>query len=239
MKLRFDDLRLFQATFEIKFEHAWLLWDRSGSLWSAVVRKVPDLEMQHAEPNRVVFASTGEQESQMTAEPGRLSVVSFNPDKKLQQVTEMVSALLSSAIEMIGLTQFTRVGLRLAFTKEFPTDQEAANAVLSTGLLRVPRHEKLFGISMAPKAPEYGLHGEDGRNGFNLNLKAETIEAGFRPNFGFGVFFKPMKQTIHRVNLDVDHYLTGPVLAGQFLVTDWINQALHIVRRDGAALLED
>lgn len=186
MRLRFDDLRPYQASFEIKFEHALLVWDRSGSLWSAVLRRIPNLKMQRAEPNKVIFASTGEHESQLVAESGRIVASEFNPDRKLTQLTEMASVLTSAAVEALDLVEFTRVGLRVIFIKEVPSQEESARAVFSTGLIKPLQGEKVFGIAKPLTGPEYVVHGEDGKNGFGLGLKAETVEVGFEPNFGLG-----------------------------------------------------
>jgi hypothetical protein len=239
MKLSFDDLRPHHASFEIKFDHAWLIWDHSGSLWSAVLRKIPGLKIQHAEPSKVIFASTGDRESQLLAESGRIVASEFNPDKKLHQLSEMASVLAGAAVEALELAEFTRVGLRVIFIKEFSSQEESADAVFSTGLIKALQGEKVFGVAKPLTGPEFVLHGEDGKNGFGLGMKAETVEVGFEPSFGLRSFFKPMRQTSYRVSLDIDCYLTGPVMVDQILVPDWISQTFHIMRRDGAKIIEE
>jgi hypothetical protein len=74
-KITFDDLSLHQASFEIRYSEALPLWDRSGVMWTEIVRSRPDLKLRHADPSKVTFAVAGSedtpQEIQVTVELAR------------------------------------------------------------------------------------------------------------------------------------------------------------------------
>jgi hypothetical protein len=126
-QLRFDDLALFHAAFEVRFEEALLIWDRSGVVWNETRQALPSLKRRHVEPNKVVFASE-KPEIELALELERLGVIAHNPDKNLQELSGIVSKFTDIAVAHLGVRQYSRVGLRLMFKKEFATPHEAAAA---------------------------------------------------------------------------------------------------------------
>ncbi len=235
--LRFDELRLFQAAFEVRFDEALLLWDRAGLLWEQIVKAAPELKRQHAEPNRVVFASSSKPEMEITIELGRLGFVQYHPDKRLETFSDTVSKITNIASAIVEITQYSRIGLRLMFEKEFLTPEAAAEAVLSTGLIR-PAERTQFGISAAVSQPDVGFRREDGKNGFYFHLKSETATFDFKPTIGWSEFTEPITKKKHRVNFDIDAYLQAPVSAEMMRFPDWISQTFHIIKRDSVGLIE-
>ncbi len=115
--------------------------------------------------------------------------------------------------------------------KECADRETAAEALLQTALLRLPP-EPVFGLSAPYVEPEISIRKEDGKNGFSLRLKAETIKFELKPSFGLAKFAKPKSILTHRVHLDVDSYIQAPIEASKLYFSDWINQTLHVIKRD-------
>ena len=230
--LKFDDLSLSKAAFEVRYDNAFLLWDRSGSIWTQIILKQPELRVARAEPSKVVFASRGERELQLTLELGRLGVIAINPDKKLSAFTELVTRFTEITTQTLQVQAYTRVGLRVSFFKEYVDREAAAEALLGTRMIQVPAGQH-FGLSTPILEPEVSIRKEDGKNGFSLRLKAEAVKFEFEPNFGLSEFAKPQSLEKHRVHLDVDCYLQAPVAPSKFYVSDWVDQTLHVIKRDG------
>jgi hypothetical protein len=234
--LRFEDLTLLQAAFEVRFEEACLLWDRAGVVWDDTLKVIPNLKRQHTEPSRVVFATLNKPQMELSIEIARLGVIEHQPDKRLEGFSEIVSKFADIAIPALGVAQYLRVGLRLIFAKEFSTPEAAAEAVLATGVIKEPVTPQL-GITTPILQPECAYRREDGKNGFGFRFKAETLNFEFRPAFGWSDFSEPISRTKHRVNLDVDCYIQAPVSAETMRFVDWISQTFHIIKRDASSLI--
>jgi hypothetical protein len=230
-RIVFDALALYQASFEVRFPEALLLWDHAGAIWTQVVRNRPDLKLKHAEPNKVIFAAVGEQETQLTIELTRLVVSTIRPDKKLEDFATLVDEFTGSAVRYLELADFTRVGLRLSFIKEYDKPEIATSALFGTGLVSMPEGAQ-FGVSSPPLAAEYYVRRDDGTNGYNFRLKTETVKVDFQPEFGLAAYLKAKTVEKERILLDVDCYVAGSVPVERLLLADWIAQRLHVIRRD-------
>jgi hypothetical protein len=231
-RLSFDDLSLFNAAFEIRFDDAPRIWDRSGELWNATLKEFPNLKRQHVEPNRVAYASTTKPEVELTAELSRLGFVEHEPDRQLKQFSRGVEVFAGIAVSLLGIERYQRTGLRLMFRKDFPKAEEAADSLSSTGIQqKLSSHEKLFGIS-GPTIPELAFRREDGKNGFSLRLKVETQKVEISAVPGWSTLSLPISSTRHWVSLDVDCYIQASVSADAIVFSEWILQTAHIIRRD-------
>jgi hypothetical protein len=238
-RLSFDDLGLFNAAFELRFDESYRLWDRAGDLWSETLGAFPELKRQHAEPNRVVFASIGTPvQRELTVELNRLVIVEHGPDKQLKHFAETVNRFAGIAVALLKIDQYHRTGLRMMFREELPSAEEAAERFFSTGLLqRTSYPEKLFGISAASVQPEFAFRREDSKNGFSIRLKAETQKIEINPVPGWPELDLPISKTKHWIVLDVDCYIQSSIPADALAFNDWILQTAHIVRRDCDQLL--
>jgi len=235
-RLEFDDLHLYFAAFEVRFDDSFLIWDRSGAIWSEILRRFPEFKLRHAEPNRVTFGTSCDDEMQVAVQVGLVNVSVVLPDKKLERLSRVATHMTEVAADQLEVARYSRVGLRTQFTLDFKQPEAAAAAILSTGLVKVPDGPH-FGLDAAPAAVEYSIRTEDGKNGFSLWLKTDTVKIDLESPFGFGSFTNGVHETRHRAILDVDRFMMSPVLSSQLRVEDWIAQTLHIIKRDGQRLL--
>ena len=112
------------------------------------------MNLKHAEPNKVIFAAIGEQETQLTLELTRLVASTVRPDKKLEEFASLTDHFTEIAINYLKLSQFSRVGLRALFVKEYDKPESATSALLATGLITTPEGVQ-FGVSSPVLGTEY------------------------------------------------------------------------------------
>jgi hypothetical protein len=232
-RLSLDDFSLFSAAFEIRFDEAYAIWDRSGDLWSNVLLAFPGLERRHVDPGRVVFSTTGKPERELTVELNRLGFVEFDPDRQLRHFADAVDKFASIATEILAVGQYQRTGLRLLYRKEFP-DAKGAAATLSPTQIhqKLASFDKLFGVEGPLIQPEIAFRREDGKNGFSLRLKVDTQKLDLGAVVGWPDLPLPISKTRHWLVLDIDCYIQASVLADALAFNDWIRQTAHIIRRD-------
>jgi hypothetical protein len=239
-RLSFDDLSLFSAAFEVRFDDAYPLWDRAGLLWNKASRVFPGLERRHVDPSRVVFNTTEKPERELTVELNRLGFVEFDPDRQLRHFADGVDEFAGIATELLEIEQYQRTGLRLMFRKQFSDATQAATSLSSTQFYnKLSSFEKLFGVAGPIIQPELVFRREDGKNGFALRLKVDTQKLDIGPVLGWPDLPLPIAKTRHWLVVDVDCYIQAPVLADALVFGEWIRQTAHIIRRDSTRFLEE
>ena len=95
--MEFDELKPPTASFEVRFGNTFLVWDRSGMIWSEVVARFPELKLRQPEPNKVVFGTTAQEEAQLSLPNGTVILSVALPDKNLERFRETSAAFVQIA----------------------------------------------------------------------------------------------------------------------------------------------
>jgi hypothetical protein len=106
--MQLADLTLFQSVVEVRYASAYLLWDRSGELWSKLRLRLQGLRMISAEPNQTVFRVADAFEFGVKLESASLNA--FRPNRTLTQFCEHAGEFFPLASEMLEVAEFSRVG---------------------------------------------------------------------------------------------------------------------------------
>jgi hypothetical protein len=56
LPINLDQFTPWTATFEVRYDTAFLFWDRSGSVWADVKKQYPEAAVDQANPNQVRVA---------------------------------------------------------------------------------------------------------------------------------------------------------------------------------------
>jgi len=233
--LDFTQMTLERASFELRFPVTFLLWDRSGALWTRAKAAEPELKPGHVEPARITFR-TGSMEATVETEAAR--IIANRPERPLKQLSRFGSTLTQLVLEELGVKDITRVGLRLIYFREYPNREQASAAVQATKRLNVPS-ERIFNTTSAPLFPEVSFR-YDGRGvGTTVRFRAEARKVDFDPPFEFAILrvLEPVHKEVFGVSFDVDLFTLSPMSAGELNVVEWIDQAVHVVNRDTPVFL--
>jgi hypothetical protein len=234
--MHLDDLELRIATFEIRYDPSFLVWDRSGTLWTALREKFPQLTVAQAAPNEVL-AQEGNKRFSAGAEKAFLMTIL--PETMPGDFPDQAAMFTKIVSDTLDLKSFTRVGFRTVYFKRFAEGKDAADAMLKLGLLVVPQGRH-FGIDDgASLQPEYSVRIEGEALGYTVRVKAQeiTINIDLPPELARDDI-KSGKETKHELIFDIDYYTTATVLLSQLRVSDWIQQVFHGIRRDSRIYLE-
>ena len=227
MPLAFADFNLTLAVCELRYDSAYLLFDRTGRICEETCSHYTDCTVISALPNQTIFKSA---EGSFAVE---LAKCSFTTRTSLERFPGDCSAFFKIVIANLELKAFTRVGFRIMLKKDFKTLAEAQAALNSLKLTSLPQ-TKRFGIATEPV--EVLLRWQDEQLGTTWRLKAENgkIDIVLPPELEAE---KPeIHKTFNGLVLDIDYYTAAPVGVPQWDV-DWIRNAQRIVKRDTDTIL--
>ncbi|MBZ5625245.1 MAG: hypothetical protein LAQ69_42075 [Acidobacteriia bacterium] len=232
MPLTLEDLDFTQFSFELRFVHSYLLWDRAGRIWQETTRLLPKATVTNAAPNKIVMKDGP---VELNVEPDRVGIQLFDREllKGIPAVAAEFTQMVSSILE---LSEFTRVGLRMIYRKVFPTKGGAAAEIMKFGFLRIPE-DRYFGVAGLPLYPEITFRKEEGSKGFSIRIKAEAIEYKLELPYFWHKVAKSVSEVHETVTFDLDSYVQGTILLSQIAFEDWITQTLHVIRRDANGFL--
>lgn len=241
--LDLDQFSLFSATFEARSLPKFLQWDRAGLLTTGIFETQPGWDLIVATPDNITLKledrytlAMALKTSGVAEEHTSFAVTDEKPKASLSGFIECVGRCLDVACDILEITEFTRIGLRLMFMKEYPDMSKASDAIFRTGLMKFPS-TNLFGIDGKPASPTYILKWESEKNGTMIHLAAETRKIQFTPPAEM-VGVDAFKREYSRLLYDFDYYTKATVSRGQLQVADWINSALHLARRDSTKVFE-
>lgn len=228
--LHLVDMDLEKAAVEVRFPHAFLLWDRAGVFWTEAQQKWPGATVQHAEPARTIFLLDNRTEATLELEAAR--IIMHHPKRGLDDFAEVAEIFLSMVVSHLAISQFARIGCRVFYGHKFGSRDEAAVAIAGTNIVNAPRAPQ-FGAKGASVRPEYTIHYDGKAVSATATLRVETRKISFQPAPGMNL--APIDQQTHHVTFDVDRYASTAVGVNQLKVRDWVHQTYHAINRDGVA----
>ncbi|MCP4051297.1 MAG: hypothetical protein GY730_11405, partial [bacterium] len=135
-KLDLSHFKIRQAILEFRYSTAYLLWDRAGLIWNKISSELHNLKMIKAEPATTTFISDNRYELSVKLDKSHFT--DMKPCSGLKDFFKYSESFFSLVTNTLGISEFTRLGFRLVYVKNFPDKVSAAKSVLSTNKLQVP-----------------------------------------------------------------------------------------------------
>lgn len=228
---------LIKATFEVRYEPAFTIWDRSGAIWRSIQKSYPTTKLMNGSPMQVVCSI--DDRFEMNVSIDKLFVIDFLPEPDLEMLIPVAEGLFSATADQLELTDFSRLGARFFYRKRFPNKDAAAAAVLSTKQVHGPAtsSSKLFNIAGEIIEPGYTLKWEGEKAGVMVQVHAATRKLEVNVPKDFQRDLKPADQEFFDATLDIDYYVKAVTPRALFKPKEWLLQANHVVRRDAKYIL--
>ena len=222
--LDFTSFRIETATLELRFAPSFLIWDRSGAVWTEIVSLFPELHYSTVQPNQQVFESRS---LRVMIELEALRVVcrGSDADKRVAEVSELI---LKLAAERFRIPAFTRLGFRDVRAQTFDSKEQAVSAserflpsALSANLLPDAKtHQFQCGIRQETEA--YGL---------STSLRVEEREVKVALPWELMNYFPKMPPKEIVLVLDSDYYTVGMTEMASLNIEEWGRQASRTAKR--------
>jgi hypothetical protein len=231
LRLSVDDFRMFSAVCELRYEDAFLLFDRSGRICNDAKERFTDCEIVSAVPNQTILRA---KEGNFTVDLKACRFTTTSPDSTLERFAANCKGFFDSVTNNLDLKVFTRIGLRVVLRKEYGDLAEAKAALSSLKLLNIPQAER-FGAASEPR--EMTFRWEGTQIGTMLRLAAETgkIDVVLPPELEMEK--SEFHKSIMGLVLDVDYYTVAPVERSQWDAIAWIPRSVRTVKKESDAVL--
>jgi hypothetical protein len=225
---------LHSVNFEVRFDRAYLLWDRAGAIWQNIHKAYPNIKPREVNPGKVTM--TIDQRFQLTTEMDKLIVNVFLPPNNVDDYVKLCEYFISMSIEILQVTLFSRIGLRSIYRRDFKNREEASAALISTKMMKIPEGMH-FGIEGLPMLPRYSMRWEGDKRGVQVNFQAQERKILVEPVMGEPTV-EGVDKDLFELIYDIDYFTIGTVEVGQFRASDWITNAMRVIRRDSKVFLE-
>lgn len=224
--MKFADFKMRQIVFEIRYEPAYVLWDRAGAIAKEIKRLFPSVELDEGKPNKQVFS-----DDLVTIGTGVDSAyIAVKQPKNALEFAEHIASITDVWITFLELRKLTRVGTRVMYVKEFETSEQCGNALVELGLVRFPA-PPFFNHKGSPKQCDLRLYWEEDGFQTQLILKPERHEL----KVAAGLPDRSVERRLESydvVLLDIDRATRGTVDLSKFYVVEWLKGINHLVFRD-------
>jgi len=229
--LALTDFKMTQATCEVRYEDAYLIYDRTGHVFHEIRGSFTDLKVINASPPQTSFRCD---EGTFALEVGQCRFRSQKGDTKREVYAGQCKRFFDSVVGNLDIKVFTRIGLRVLFRKDFDDLQHAETALNSLQLANLGPPER-FGIASNPE--EVLFRWQNQQLGTTLRFKAESgkIEIVLPPELEAD---KPeIQKSFNGLVIDIDYYTVAPVERSQWDASAWIPQSLRTIKKHTDAIL--
>ena len=230
--LSIADLSIAHSVFEARYDMAFLIFDRTGTVCSECAERYPDLRLSQASSAVTSFFVDN---FSFSVEQTMSRVVLGDARHDPKEFGRRTKPFFDIVLRQLEISVITRIGLRQVYFQTFADSDGAADFIRSLKLDTEPA-DKHFGISSP--AREMVLRWESSPNGAMLHLMAipgpaVTQVADVRlVEKGFGETYKSV------LVFDVDYYTTTSVPRSQFDSEEWIANSSHIIKKGLRSFLD-
>lgn len=228
--MEISDFKIRQVVFEIRYDDAYILWDRAGSIAEEITKLWPGAKITEGAPNKQSLKS-----DDATIVTGiRSSHVAVVGPNSILQFAAQIEETVNVWVRSLNLTKFSRVGTRIMYARAYDSIESASKAIVNLGLVRTPA-APIFNHKNELHQTDIRLLWQDDVSQTQVIIKPEHYDLEI-PGLPDNPAEKQTK-TADVMLLDIDRATRGTVELSKFRVSDWLEGVRHLVSRDANRIL--
>jgi hypothetical protein len=233
--LRLASFSHHSVTLEARFDTAFLMWDRSGEVSRDLARLSTGVKLVNAQPASIVLSVKDKYDVGYSL--GNLSITQYFPERDPTEFKDEAEKLAKAVTEHFDIREFTRLGFRMLFSKDYVSEEAATTDFLAAEILKVPAGNP-FSIAGRASLPEYVVQWKGETHVVIVRVKVQTDKVEFAPP-------RSVKDIEHisreqsRIYVDVDYATMGVTPVGGFRAATFVDEARHLINRDVHHFLGD
>jgi uncharacterized protein (TIGR04255 family) len=226
-----DDFKPFSLTCELRYNNAYLIYDRTGQVIEDLRESFTDINVSSSSPQQTSWTTN---EGTLALEIGACRVTSNRVDKNAEGFAKQCKAFFDAVTHHLQIGVFTRIGLRYILRNEHKTVDESKAALASMMLVNL-KPTKRFNSSDSPT--ELMFRWEDSQIGAFVRMRAETVEIKMAGPPELLDNFPKVDKKINGLTLDIDYYTVAPVDRDQWNPEEWVPEKIRIIRKEVDGIL--
>lgn len=223
--LTVSDFKTAMAVCEVRYENAYLIYDRTGLICDDLRRMFSNLSVVIASPNQTTLQAD---EGSCALELSQCRFGSQAPDNQLQSFASHSKRFFDSVLYNLDIRTLSRVGLRVFFRRDYKSIDELKAALASLKLITLAPAER-FGAASEPYEILLRWQGAHIGTMFRVAMQSGTIDVHLPPEL------QPEKPDIHKsisaLMLDIDYYTVTPVERSQWDPSTWITHSFKTMKK--------
>jgi hypothetical protein len=227
-------LSLKSLIFELRYPNAYRLWDTAGSIWASAMHRWPALTLREAAPNQQRFSL--ENRAELSIHLDRAFVRTAGSKLTLDDLIPYCRFIADDALPLLEISTFTRVGFKPTFVKEYQSMDDAVKDFFSTGMVK-QIVGKNFGIDGKSDSPTVTMRFEGEYLGCMTTLLARRRMTRLEVQTIGDEDFEPATKEHLELVYECDYFTKGDMTSGQLKASEWIEDAMHVIRRDSHVIL--
>ncbi|MBK7804637.1 MAG: hypothetical protein IPJ55_18680 [Chloracidobacterium sp.] len=231
--LTFSGLKLEQAIFEVRSYNRGHLPAVVADFWDTV-EKTLEVSIVYGFQEAASVARLGKS-LELSVASDRFSVIQFFPSKDLKEYFHTAAKVFSAYIDHLRTENIARVGFRLIYSMDFDDPMSVAKQ-----FLQLPYVSVTDGLTLAesgrPVIPTYSVGYNDGQKAMVYRLMGNTgkLSVDLPPILAHTSDYpETIEKIYNQFVFDVDVFTSAPLLTGELIVIEWLEQAYDAVRTDG------
>lgn len=230
--LSIDEFKLVNATCELRYKNAYLVYDRTGQVLQDLSRSFTDISISSSAPQQTAWVA---QEGTFSLEIGTCRFTSARSNQSAETFAKQCGAYFDAVTKNLQINVFTRIGLRYIARKEYPSLDESKAALASMMLVNLKPTQR-FKSSESPI--EILFRWEDSQIGAFIRLRAETADIKLEVSPELQEHVPRIDKKIHGLTIDMDYYTVAPVEREQWNALEWLPQKLRIIKKEADGILQ-
>jgi hypothetical protein len=226
--------KIQKAVLEIRYDPAYLLWDRAGIITEELRKLFPTLSRKQISPNQQVLKLTDDMV--ISVEIDKAHLVNYFPQKDLEKFRSACGKAFPVVIDKLERSNLIRIGFRIFFEKRFETNDETAVFVIDH-LPAYKRSGKYFNIDGAIRDPDLSLRWEGETTGCLVRFQAMQAKLEVEVPAEFGNI-DSINEEKKYVQLDVDYYAHASTPSARFDSSAVIENWFKLIKRDVGAFID-
>jgi len=231
-----SSFRRSQVTLELRFDEAFVLWDRAGALWEAVRRQFRTLKHSQVTPNQTTF--TGDNRFTLVVSLDRAVITDHKPSGGTTATLDVMSKFAEVVLQHLEVPVLKRVGTRIIYSLRCKTSDEA-RAKLAEAMPLSFGEATFFNIKPTQFSPHLKIDVSDGELGYTVQFHKNEKKYEFDPPPEVSdLNLEPRNEAIEELTLDFDFFTTQPIPTESFDVRVWLAGWNKSLSRDADNLLD-
>lgn len=232
----FSSFQRAQVTMELRYADAFILWDRTGTIWREIEHQYKSLRNTGAAPNLATFIA--DERFGLSVGINQAVITDHKPSGGANSTTEAMGGFAKVVIGCLEIPVLKRVGTRIIHRMRCKSAEDARSKLEAALPIKASK-TPFFNIQPERFSPHLKLDVNDGELGYTVQFHANERTFEFEPPPEVSDFeLATARKTIGELVLDFDFYTMKPIPTESFDASVWVSGWHKSINKEADRVLD-